>query len=437
MATETVNQPATPMSKRLVRRLVAQADSQNQADDCPARQQRQQDETAPDHTPACSHNQVVVVDDDPACRALVGHLLRKQGYDVQAFCDGPEALTFLEQATPGLILLDLDMPEMTGYEVCDRIKHADRFEHLPVIFLTAASDPQDKERGFAVGGADFVTKPIEKVELLARIRYHMSSAVDQWHLNRRALLLEEVAAEQLSRLDQVRIGQELLLTSPESLPELKLAVRLKAANEAGGDFYEIARLSEQSYGFFVADVSGHDLSVPFITGALKALTALCLNDAMEPAEAMAVINTGLRKTLNPERFVSSCYAKFHPDLMELQIVNAGHPPGLLRRRDGTTDYIQSIGDVLGMFEDVRFETKRVEVEPGDRLILYTDGLIEGYRDAKGRTGRPMFGMGELERRVAAMRPMPVDDMVNQLLQDLLAESDLAVKDDVVIMAVEF
>lgn len=380
---------------------------------------------------------ILIADDDPSSRALARHILSRAGFEVILAADGNEALSALKHQTAGLILLDVEMPLKGGFETCRELKSDPRYAEIPVIFLTAEGTPQAKALGFSAGGADYVTKPIEPVELLARIRCHLELAAHRQELNRKVRLYKDVASEQMSRLEQVRQGQTSLLTNPASLSDQAVAVRLLTANEVGGDFYEISRLSASQLAFLVADVSGHDLTIPFVTGALKALAGFGLRECLTPSETMAIFNAGLLKILSADRYVTACYAKVNEGGKELEIINAGHPPALIQRRQGPSEYLHAVGDVLGMYEQVRFDEVSIPLEPGDRLFLYTDGLIEGYLDDQSRRGRQAYGMERFKADVEGLRSCSLVEVVDTIVQMLVAEGEGNVGDDVVLLGVEF
>lgn len=120
---------------------------------------------------------ILAVDDKPQNLQFLGKLLSDNGYEVGMAQNGVQALNFLMKDEPDLILLDIMMPEMDGYEVCERIKSDFSTRHIPVIFLTAKTDTQDVVKGFEVGGVDYVVKPFNSAELLARIRTHVEMKI--------------------------------------------------------------------------------------------------------------------------------------------------------------------------------------------------------------------------------------------------------------------
>jgi DNA-binding response OmpR family regulator len=116
---------------------------------------------------------VLAVDDNPQNLQFLGKLLSDNGYEVGMGQSGAQALNFVKKNEPDLILLDIMMPEMDGYEVCRRLKADLTTRHIPIIFLTAKTDSTDIVKGFDLGGVDYVTKPFNTAELLARIKTHV------------------------------------------------------------------------------------------------------------------------------------------------------------------------------------------------------------------------------------------------------------------------
>ncbi len=116
---------------------------------------------------------VLTVDDKPQNLQFLGKLLSDNGYEVGVAQSGQQALNFVRKNEPDLILLDIMMPDMDGYEVCKRLKEDFSAKHIPIIFVTAKTDPEDIIKGFDMGGVDYVTKPFNSAELLARIKTHI------------------------------------------------------------------------------------------------------------------------------------------------------------------------------------------------------------------------------------------------------------------------
>lgn len=120
---------------------------------------------------------ILIVDDNPHNLILLGTFLRDNHYEVVEITQGSQVLNYLDNHSPDLILLDIMMPDMDGYTVCRKIKAAPATRHIPVIFLTAKTEPNDVVLGFEAGGVDYVTKPFHPVELLARVKTHIEMKI--------------------------------------------------------------------------------------------------------------------------------------------------------------------------------------------------------------------------------------------------------------------
>lgn len=128
-----------------------------------------------DHTQNCFS--ILLVDDEPKNIQLLGNLLESQSYDIEFAMNGEEALSWIKEKSFDLILLDIMMPDMNGYEVCRQIKSDLSTTHIPVIFLTAKTDTDDIVKGFDTGGSDYITKPFRPPELLARVKMQVEMKI--------------------------------------------------------------------------------------------------------------------------------------------------------------------------------------------------------------------------------------------------------------------
>ncbi|MCH9021971.1 MAG: SpoIIE family protein phosphatase, partial [Planctomycetes bacterium] len=379
---------------------------------------------------------ILVVEDDPVSRKMVQQILLKNGYQVETAQNGCEAVEQVKEL-PDLIVLDCMMPEMDGYEFCRYLRKTNCYADIPVIFLTAKTDTRDKVKGFHAGGTDYVTKPVCSDELLARIRTHLDLSRSRKELRRRANKSERIVEHQSGRLNQVRVGQENLMSDPSGFSELNIAVRFQPTLEAGGDFYEISHLGDDMFGFMVADVSGHDLGVAYLTGALKALTASFINETLSVSETFIMLNTSLCKFLPDGSYVSVCYVKFSFSRMSLNVINAGHPNLLVLPRGQQPNYLDLVGDVLGVFDTVRCDFQSLDVQSGDRVFLYTDGLIEEYPDSQGKRGSRIFGAKEFKEQIALRSNDPLQETVDGVVDDLVERCNGKIDDDIVLMGIEF
>ncbi len=184
------------------------------------------------------NHEILIVDDIPKNLQIIGDILYSHGLGITVATTGKQAIEIAILKQPDLILLDIAMPEMDGYEVCKRLKTNGRTKNIPVVFLTARAYPQDIIKGFDVGGVDYVTKPFNSTELLARIKTHLELKTKTEELKKVNSELEERVADRTSRLNeaniQLRKANEGLTESNQQLSEANR--KLSRLDKAKKDF---------------------------------------------------------------------------------------------------------------------------------------------------------------------------------------------------------
>lgn len=149
---------------------------------------------------------ILIVDDTPANLRLLGGMLEEHGYGVRPVPNGPLALKAAAHQRPDLILLDINMPEMDGYEVCNKLKADPALRKAPVIFISALDDTMDKVKAFQVGGVDYITKPFQIEEVLARVDTHLTIRRLHGELEEHNLHLEAKVAEQVKEISEAQLA---------------------------------------------------------------------------------------------------------------------------------------------------------------------------------------------------------------------------------------
>lgn len=363
---------------------------------------------------------ILIVDDEPLNIKLLDVVLRKNGFQTIAGSSGPTARALAQEHQPDLILLDVMMPGEDGYTTCELLKQQPQVADIPVIFISALTDTDSKVRGLEVGGVDYISKPFEKSEVLARVKVHL-----KLRFTYKALI-----EAQAQRLAQVQDAQQALLVQPQELPQAGFAVHYEPILEAGGDFYDVLPVGGISYDYIVADVSGHDLRTSYVTSALKALFSQNCNPVTSPAESLGMVNSVLCRILENGTHITAAFARLNRAQNTLSYVNAGHPPPILLRASGEVEIPTASGDILGVFDSVWFETLTIPVFPGDRLFLYTDGLIEGFGSTKITRED---GLAQLGAACATLGRAPLAEAVDAICVALTAGSR---GDDIILLAVE-
>ena len=254
------------------------------------------------------------------------------------------------------MLLDVSLPDGDGFEVCRRVvEFGAGHSQIPVIFISSHDDTSTKLKGFEVGGVDYVTKPIVKAELLARVTTHL-------RLKQAYDMLVDLQAERIKRLSTV---QESLMPRPADLPNASFAVVLDQMNQAGGDFYDVIPVGEEMVDYLVADVSGHDLGSSLWTSAIKTLLAEYATPANTPLDVVHTMNRVLSRILPDGVFFTLIYVRLNRRGKRMRVLQAGHPPPLMVSRGRTgasTSTAES--DVVGVFSDATFQFREFQVTRG-------------------------------------------------------------------------
>src|SRR5262245_21446269 len=223
---------------------------------------------------------ILVVDDNPVNLQLVVRTLDGSGHRILAARNGSAALEIARRATPDLVLLDILMPDMSGFEVYRRLNERADAAPVPVIFLSALDDSADKIAGLGLGAVDYVTKPIQPEEVRARVDNHLTRLHLQRELRRNRDLLDRELADAADL-------QRLML--PQAMPP-GFAAHYRTSRHAGGDYYDVKRLDDHRWSFIVADVSGHGASAAIVTAMIRPLFHTLGHAAGEPEAALRHIN---------------------------------------------------------------------------------------------------------------------------------------------------
>ena len=367
-------------------------------------------------------HQVLVIDDSPVDRLMLSSILQKEGYHATTASNGLDGIQQAREILPDIILLDVLMPGENGFETCSRLKMDPTTSPIPVIFLSSENDKKSRISGLNGGGVDYITKPFETEEVLARLRIHL----------RIRQAFEALIEQQKTQLTQLKTAQQAILIQPEEMPEAHFAVHYRPLHAAGGDFYDVVPLGDGVDGYFSADIGGHDLGAAFITSALKALLRQNFNSLYTPVETMMLLNSVLRPVLSEGVVLSACCARLNRRAERLTVVSAGHPPLIHLDAKGNIELIATEGDLLGAFESPYFESVKIKVAGGDRLFFFSDGLIE---TSHGQTVPRNTGLRNLQEALLNRINLPLTEMVEDVAQSICGSHENP-GDDLLLLGVE-
>ena len=373
---------------------------------------------------------VLVVDDAPSNIRIVNEILH-DSYRVRIATNGAKALE-LAAGTPGpdLILLDVVMPGMDGYEVCTRLKSDPSTRDIPVIFLTGQTEITDETRGFETGAVDYIHKPFSPAVVAARVQTHLALRETRQQL---ASQLRAIRSE----LETARQIQLSIL--PQEIPKtahLDIAARYIPMSSVAGDFYDFLAVDENRIGILVADVSGHGMPAALIASMLKIAFAAQSPHACDPARVMSGLNQALYGKFQGH-YVTAAYAFIDTEKQTLRYAGAGHPPLLLLdRSSGSTRSLMENGLFLGFFPAATYSAVETSFHPGDWVLFYTDGITEmtdGSEEQFGEARLRLF----LEGHPDVLAGRFADALLNDLSLWSAHPGEQEQEDDMTLLAAHF
>src|SRR5215831_4336427 len=373
---------------------------------------------------------LLLVEDDPENIEIVNSILGEK-YEIRVAKNGVKALELVNiEPAPGIILLDVIMPHMDGYEVCKHLKADSKTREIPVIFLTGKTDVDDETRGFEVGAVDYIHKPFSPPIVTARVRTHL--------MLRDA---HETVARQLetlnSELEMARQVQSSIL--PREIPELsgvEIVARYLPIRSVAGDFYDFLVMDEKHLGILIADVSGHGLPSALIASMLQSALAWQSPHASDPGQVLSGLNRSINGKFD-RHFVTAAYLFVDMEQGTVKYAGAAHPPLLFwhAKPGRATEYVEN-GLMLGPFADSSYASVTIPMEQGDRVVLFTDGLVE----AKNLSEKE-FGVERVRQVLESKHDLRPGRFVDALLYGLSGWSEDAIgssqSDDITLLVADF
>ena len=353
---------------------------------------------------------ILVVDDTPANLRLLSQMLNEQGYQVRPVPDGQLALAAARAKTPDLILLDIRMPDMDGYQVCENLKAETSTKDIPIIFISALDAVQDKVKAFTVGGVDYITKPFHVEEVLARVETHLA-------LRKLQAQLESANTKMAKEL--ALAGEVQKSFFPQEMPDIpdwQLSITMKSARETSGDFFDTISLPRGYVGILMADVVDKGVAAALFMALSWSLLRTYAGDfPTHPETVLTSVNQRIVEDTSAKQFVTVFYAVLDPARRRLVYSNAGHtPPIVVNANTGDVIHrLEHTGKPLGLFEEEIWEQKVVELVPGDLMVIYTDGITE----AQNEEGE-FFDENRLVESVQSHLEFPAQNLVDALLMDV-------------------
>lgn len=427
---------------------------------------------------------VLILEDSSTQALLLKETLEKKQLLVRVSKDGIDGLQLLSKEVPDLIISDIEMPRMDGYAFCKQIKSDSKYKDIPVILLTNLTDPIDVIRGMDCGADGFLTKPCEEELLFSTIHntiknISLKNKLPQEKLTfffgnqTHSLLINQVqitelllstyssaiqknlelekAYQKLNRIYEelekknkkldadlnaaVMIQQSFLPPANFKLPSLELASVWMPANLLGGDIFNTIQCCQGKIIFYMIDVSGHDVPSALVTVSVSQYLNQknsASNVILSPKEMM----NALDKEYPLERFdryFTIFYIILDVATGKISYSSAGHPPAVLLSPNKGIKILSIGGTIIGLHGAIEFEEGTETLSPGDKLILYTDGIIE-----KKNMNNELYGSEKLYKLLEELKHESVGEIVTAIQTSLQSFGQgIPSKDDISILAIEF
>ena len=314
---------------------------------------------------------ILIVEDNPASLEIMQVRLEASDYRVITATDGEEGLAKAQSSLPDLILLDLMMPKMDGLEVCRRLKNNDRLPFMPIIMVTAKTDTKDVIAGLEAGGDEYLTKPVDHGSLVARVKSMLR--IKELH--------DTVIAQSTQLENQLKTASKIQTLFWPELPTPEGGIRTWAVSQpasyVGGDFYDAIILSDKSVLAYVADVSGKGVPAALIMAAVSTKIRAEASLQQNLNLILRAVNGSMYELASTEGyFATVLLLKYWPRMRKIEMIRAGHINPVLVSPTGVREISGLKGVSLGVMEEVDYELAELVLEPGESLLLFSDGVTE-------------------------------------------------------------
>lgn len=366
---------------------------------------------------------ILLVDDSPANLRLLSKILSEEGYTVRAAPSGASALSTIRKEAPDLVLLDIIMPDMDGYEVCRALKNDEETRDIPIIFLSAKDEVEDKVKAFQAGGIDYIPKPYQMEEVLVRVKTHLD-----------LIRIRKREREELVLAGQVQ--RSILPTDFSDIDSFNIILHYLPCGEVGGDIYDIARLDNTRVRIFIADAIGHGVRGALVSMLIKSEYEKIKAVYSDPAMLLKNLNHAfLTRYENLYDFFPALVMDFHTDKKNIVFSSAGLKSQFMIKNNDSLIPLSTRGKMIGIASGSLFENSEQSYSDKDKVLIFTDGLYEQFNSA-GES----FEMHRVEKLVQDNAELSLGDIAAEILNGLKefvgTEKRINENDDITIIGIE-
>lgn len=384
-------------------------------------------------------DKIIVVDDELDILDFVQLSLEADGFEVITASSGKEALAKIKQESPDLILLDLMMPQMDGYEVMKMLKADKQTRNIPVIMLTALAQADDKVKGLRTGADDYITKPFDLRELTLRVNAVLKRTRKAKYINPLMKAMgdsfTEKGVEQLGyHLETAtKIQQQLLPKESPQYENIEIAGDLKISMMVAGDFYDFIPLDDDHIGIAIADISGKGVPAAMLMVMVQTILRLVCREETSPTNVLKRVNDFLAMDTELEMFSTMVYGVLDTKSLTFTYSNGGHcPPIRVNSQKDVVDFLEKGGMLLGIFDYAEFEDETLSLQANDTLVFYTDGVTEAENSSE-----EVYGTQRLVDVIVKNLDLSAEKLCRKIEEDLIEfTSTLPHSDDLTIVVIK-
>lgn len=324
---------------------------------------------------------ILLVDDNQVNLFVIEKVLKNAGYDnCVSLTSAYELFDYLQLDAPNpkgnsvdLILLDIMMPEIDGIEACKRIKQNKRLKDIQIIFVTALEDKNKLAEALDIGGVDYITKPINKTELLARIRVALRLKAElDWHTQQEKKIQYE--------LDLATHVQRSLLSAPLNEANIQMEVSYLPSSNLAGDMYYWHKIDDQRYAIILLDMMGHGIPAALVCMFISSVLREAVKQLVDPELVIKELNRYMTLLHNGKEdnhfYFTAIYLVIDTEQKTIEYVNAGHPSGYALVDKKTLVPLKRGSCAVGFFDEIDVQKQFIQYNEDVQLILYTDGVLE-------------------------------------------------------------
>lgn len=371
---------------------------------------------------------ILVVDDSKLNRAIIRKALSELNMKVDETVDGIEGLNALKNKKYDLVLLDIIMPKLDGFGFLARFKETVGNDFIPVILMTGSDDLNSKIKGLRIGADDFLLKPLNEKELVARVLSLLRLKSVHSELYERNLQLKK-------ELDIAKRVQQFIIPKDFSNIQYPVVSGLYLPIEdIGGDFFDCYQLPDDKYGFLIADVTGHGIPAALVMTMAKMIFNIYSTRYNSTSKLFSMVNSQMDGLLLDTQYITSFFVIYDNKTKTINFSNAGHTRALYyRAAKKKVIALDTNGFFIGLSKTNTYEEKKLSVEPGDKLLLYTDGITE----IKNYDGEEL-GETRLAQFISDKSGISGERFCKALLEEVKSFTPLENRvDDIALLNIEF